>query len=618
MTKQFFLALSLLTFLFTVSQAQYLITPSGYKVSIDGDLKNFKATLKTEAVDKNLDLITVTLRSAVADVPLKFFLRFEQPATDIQAHWHPAALFNKIGLYGWQRANGRGYFSGATNNAPVFSLYNQNGINRLTFAVSEIMNPVYLNAAINERSVNFDCSVELFSTYYKPETEVKVVLRIDSRPIALTHSINEVQEWWQTQNGFKAAEVPDAAKKALYSTWYSFHQAVNQEELETELKLAREMGCEVVITDDGWQTDLLPDGNDYYGDWEPSKLKFPDLKNHVQRVKAMGFKYMMWVAVPFVGTKSNTYKKFEGKYLCYTDWARSYVLDPRFPEVRQHIIETFANLVTTYDLDGLKLDFIDRFNSFEADHKGGGEGRDYQSVEEAADRLMTDLLARLYQIKPDFLAEFRQYYTGPLMRKYGNMLRAHDCANAAIENRIRTIDTRLISGKTAVHADMLVWNASEPASSAALQIQNVFFSVPQFSMKPTQLPADHLKMSRFQLAFWNLHKDVLLDGELIPLNPEAYYPVVKARTSEKEIIALYTPSTVATFDSNHPFMAVVNANTGNRVTLSLPESRAKRTLSIYDCTGTILSRKVVKMGGVQNLEVPPAGIVTIENQMRKK
>ena len=56
-------------------------------------------------------------------------------------------------------------------------------------------------------------------------------------------------------------------------------------------------------------------------------------------------------------------------------------------------------------------------------------GRDFASVNEATDRMMTDVLAELRRVKPDVMIEFRQPYIGPLIRKYGNMFRASDCPN---------------------------------------------------------------------------------------------------------------------------------------------------------------------------------------------
>ena len=37
------------------------------------------------------------------------------------------------------------------------------------------------------------------------------------------------------------------------------------------------------------------------------------------------------------------------------------IIDPRYPEMRNYITDTYVKMVTDYDLDGLKLDFIDSF-----------------------------------------------------------------------------------------------------------------------------------------------------------------------------------------------------------------------------------------------------------------
>ena len=58
------------------------------------------------------------------------------------------------------------------------------------------------------------------------------------------------------------------------------------------------------------------------------------------------------------------------------------------------------------------------------------------------------MLAELRRVKPDVMIEFRQPYIGPLMRKYGNMFRAGDAPNAAVDNRVRTVDRRGPFGRT--------------------------------------------------------------------------------------------------------------------------------------------------------------------------
>ena len=143
--------------------------------------------------------------------------------------------------------------------------------------------------------------------------------------------------------------------------------------------------------------------------------------------------------------------------------------------MREFLIETYESALREWDLDGFKLDFVD---SFGASRETGG-GRDHDGVPEAVDRLLEDTIERLRRIKPDVMVEFRQSYVGPLMRKYGNMFRAMDCPNDAVENRMHTLDIRLLCEDTAAHSDMLMWHAEDPVHSAALQLVNVLFSVPR-------------------------------------------------------------------------------------------------------------------------------------------
>lgn len=57
------------------------------------------------------------------------------------------------------------------------------------------------------------------------------------------------------------------------------------------------------------------------------------------------------------------------------------VLDPRYPETRRFIIGAWVHAVRDWDLDGFKLDFIDRFET----NGTFCDGMDCYSVEDAAE-----------------------------------------------------------------------------------------------------------------------------------------------------------------------------------------------------------------------------------------
>ncbi len=316
-----------------------------------------------------------------------------------------------------------------------------------------------------------------------------------------------------------------------------------------------------------------------------------------------------------MGNESNNYPKYEDKLLWEWTSQDSSVLDPRFPEVREFVISTYETALKEWELDGFKLDFIGMFRPDEATVFEATEGRDYASLDEAVDRLMTDIMARLRTIQPDIMIEFRQPYVGPLMRKYGNMFRATDCPNMALVNRVRTTDIRLLCGDTAVHSDMFVWHHTDPVEVAALQILNILFSVPQLSVKLNEIPDEHKEMVKFWIGYWKKNRQVLLDGEFVPKNPSAGYPVIMSSTPEKTIVGLYNDMVVFLNKSDYERIDIINGKSGPSVILDLGGHLGRVTTKTYDCLGRLQSEKKKTLDkGAHKFDVPASGLLAIEKE----
>jgi alpha-galactosidase len=396
----------------------------------------------------------------------------------------------------------------------------------------------------------------------------------------------------------------------MYSTWYSFHQNLNADDVVDECRIAIKLGFDAVIVDDGWQTLDSQRGYAFTGDWEP--VRIPDMKDFVQRVHDLGMKFLLWYSLPFVGENSKNHGRFKGKYLTYWEGQGTYVLDPRYPEVREFIINTYETALKEWGLDGFKLDFIARFTANEQTVLTASDGRDYASVNEAVDKLMTDVMARLRTLNPDILIEFRQPYIGPLMRKYGNMFRATDCPNMAVINRARTTDIRLLCGNTAVHSDMFMWHAEDSVETAALQILNILFSVPQLSVRLDQIPDDHLEMVKFWIGYWRENRDVLLDGEFIPVNPSAVYPKIIARTKSKTIVALYNDVNFSLDGEACTNIDIVNAKSSEFAILDLTSDMGNVEIGSYTCKGDLVKKQTLSLKkGVYKFSIPASGLLTV-------
>lgn len=552
-----------------------------------------------------LDVI-VTAGEAVRPNPIT--LHWEYPV--INVHQRTCALA-QTKLCGMGRPRTR---CSAAHDAPVWSMFNYAGDNAMTFAVADAINTCELSAQHAEETGCLTCRITLLLDPVPPLTRYNTTIRFDTRPFKYYTILSSVSDWWASMPEYTPATVPEHARLPMYSTWYSYHLGITPEAIETECRIARKLGMESVIVDDGWQTDVKQRGYAYCGDWEPATGKFPDMRAHVDRVHAIGMKFLLWFSVPFVGIHTKAYDRFKDKFLNpdpkgERQW---FVLDPRFPEVREHLIGVYERCLNAFDLDGFKLDFVDCFTTHEESKDVFGDGRDYESVPEAADRLLTDVMTHLRAIKPDVMIEFRQPYIGPAMRKYGNIFRVGDEPNNAGGNRIGSMLLRAMSSNTAVHSDMVMWHAGDTVESAAMQLIHALFTVPQVSVRLGEIPADHVAMLRRYLSFWREHRDVLLDGRIEPLQPQHGYPAIISQTETKVAAAAYANGFVPLPDVSERTLVLINGTLEKRVVIELPAALAARQLRIWSCTGEcVLDQTRDFTATAHTLPIPPAGTAVV-------
>ncbi|RKN83758.1 glycoside hydrolase family 36 protein [Paenibacillus ginsengarvi] len=568
----------------------------------DVTLPPAEAAIERVETEQGVDLFRVHLRSPDGGPLTEQRIRLVHPLQDIHGSWDPG-LRNFRGLeVEW----GPLLRSRANHIAPVQSFYNLEGRNRLTLACSDARHPLAIRCSVHEHTAELYCDVYVRTVAFPEKAEYEIILRVDTRDVPYYESLRDVSAWWESIPGYEPADVPEAARLPMYSTWYGYHQQLSAQEVERQCALAKEAGCEAVIVDHGWHRNGEISGFSSCGDWEPCPERFPDMRAHVEAVQRLGMRYLLWMAVPYAGNRSQAWKRFEGKLL--PEKPDTMMLDPRYPDVRTFLASIYERALRDWGLDGLKLDFIDRLpESVPAHAESKAEGKDETSMTEAVIQLLDDVSDRLRTIRPDVMIEFRQNYIGPLMRKYGNMMRAADCPNDAATNRIRTIDIRLLAGRTAVHADMVMWHPNDSVEHAAMQLVHTLFAVPQLSVRLDAVPSDHVDMVKIWLAFWKEHRDALLDGELMPLYPQLYYPVVHARTERKLVSAVYAAMAVRPERVPEQWI-IVNGTLGAEVIADLPTAIGKRHMVVRDCLGRIAANETFDgAAGVRKFAIPPAG-----------
>ncbi|MFG3052191.1 glycoside hydrolase family 36 protein [Kitasatospora sp. NPDC048239] len=519
-------------------------------------------------------------------------VRFSVPLGDAVGYWHPQGGWRRTLLADWE---GQARVSLVAGHA-AGCLYDQSGATMLAFAATDPVPETSVRFGVSEEDDTHVVHLSL------PASERPHRLLLVPRAPSVATAMRLLRGWFARST--TPMKVPGSARTPVYSTWYAFNQNVDEQAVETQADLAAGLGCGVLILDDGWQE--LGHGRGYAGcgDWRPDRAKFPDFAGHVARVQEAGLRYMAWVAPLLLGPDAE----------CFAEWAPfaptpagvpgAYVLDPRRPEVRRHVVDQMAGLVRESGLDGLKVDFLDQAMVYAGD--GAGD------VGQAMIALLTELRDALEAARPDLLLELRQPYVGPGMAPFGNMLRSFDCPADAPANRVRTLDTSLLAVGGAVHSDMLLWSPDAPVEAVARQLIGALHSVPQISVRLDRIPQAHRDAIAFWLRQWQRHADLLLDGEVEPGRPDELYPLVRAAAGDRALLSVHGDLVVPLDFAAYRQVQLVNGSAGDRVVVEVHGGGVWVRGEIHGPDGRIMEGSLEFMpDGPRPLAVPRGGLATL-------
>lgn len=572
------------------------------KIQIDAETE-FNADVKMQ-LENDVEYYNISFSSPAEILPDKVNIKLDYPILDIHNKWSQARVFDRaFEMTGVSKK----HVYKSNLYAPVEIFTNIRGENKLCIACSDAVNPIRFAAYVCEERASVECVLTLFEEDTYPISEYKLTIRIDTGEKMYYDALSDVSKWWEQM--YKPASVPPIAKKAMYSTWYSFHQNLNSDELIKQCIEAKKIKCESIIIDDGWQTEDNRRGYKYCGDWNLCKTKIPDMKDLTEQIHKIGMKVILWYTVPFIGVNSNMWGELSGKFI--NNFAEGVdILDPRFPDVRNYLVEKYRDAVIKWDIDGLKLDFLEKFealDSVECDN-----GRDCISLQTGFNKLMTEIKDAVTEIKPDFMIEFRQPYAGPVMRQYGNIFRASDCPNDFITNRVRTLDLRLLCGNTAVHSDMIMWNLNDTPENAAMQIISVLFAVPQISVDLFKITEEQYAAVKYWLDFSDKHQKTLLEGKLMPFNQCSNYSTVIAESSSEIIGVVYDNAVLNIPCPSGKKVYIINGYLNKKVFFYSETEKSGVECVILDFAGREIKKEKTNIQkGINLLEIPLAGTAII-------
>ena len=419
-------------------------------------------------------------------------VKFSYSIADVHSYWH--SFLPSVGeRIPWTMES----TFAAQRGMPFVVFFNTAGLSKLAVGLVDCDCDSKFSGKMNQETGCYDITWEISA----PESirDFKLWYDVAERPW------QEQIPLWRENLADISCDFPRSVWDPVFCTWYAVHGAVTQEWSTKTARKAAELGFKTFILDDGWcyadmkrvSPSTISTWYEKIGDWQVDEVKFPDFKKHVEDVKSFGMRYLLWVAPYLIGDHSAMYEKLKnipgaifGEYL-----EGYYKLAPENAEAAAPMLDLMEEFMKKYDLDGLKVDFLDQIHPNLEDPRA-----------EACFKFTEELSKRIRACKSDAMIEFRQSYAVPRMISCGTQFRAGDAPFDFLLNLRRIAQIRLALGDCIpVHADPAYWPADELPVNISRHFIAMMAGVPMLSVELADLSEEAEAICRFWISFYNRH-----------------------------------------------------------------------------------------------------------------
>jgi len=164
-----------------------------------------------------------------------------------------------------------------------------------------------------------------------------------------------------TRNEILRPATKDKMRPVIYNSWYATGFDVNEEGQLKLAKLAKEIGVELFVIDDGWFAGRKDDRAGL-GDWWADAAKFPNgLNSLIKKINDLGMDFGIWVEPEMVNPNSELYKKhpdwvfhFPNRKL--NEWRHQLTLNLAREDVYQYLLQMMTRLLKNHNIKFVKWD----------------------------------------------------------------------------------------------------------------------------------------------------------------------------------------------------------------------------------------------------------------------
>jgi len=144
----------------------------------------------------------------------------------------------------------------------------------------------------------------------------------------------------------------------VYNTWFLDFDVIEPDRLRQQVLAAKNLGCRIFVVDAGWFGKGL-DWSSQVGCWEECKEQAfcGNMKEFSEYVRANGMGFGLWMEPERACKDTEVYQKHPEWFLDED----TIIYDMGNPQVQEYLCDQLTNLVETYKLSWMKLDFNSNF-----------------------------------------------------------------------------------------------------------------------------------------------------------------------------------------------------------------------------------------------------------------
>ncbi len=150
-------------------------------------------------------------------------------------------------------------------------------------------------------------------------------------------------------------------RPVLLNSWEAAYFDINETRLLRLARAARDVGVELFVMDDGWFADRSDDSRSL-GDWDANPKKLPGgVAGLAKKVRELGLDFGIWIEPEMVNTDSDLYRAHPEWSMDipgrpHSEGRNQRVLDLSNPEVVEHLIRRFTELLSSAEISYVKWD----------------------------------------------------------------------------------------------------------------------------------------------------------------------------------------------------------------------------------------------------------------------